>query len=87
MGAQSVTLKSVTDKRTDRQTNKKLNILVASKAAEIRAPTKLGMVIEDLEHVLARLKLLGVRRIVSQLGGPENLGETRRSQLKIHITP
>jgi len=34
------------------------------------------MVIEDFEHVLAPRKLLGVRCIVSPLGGAENLGES-----------
>jgi len=33
------------------------------------------MVIEDFEHVLARRKLFRVRRIVSPLGGADNLGE------------
>ena len=37
---------------------------------------------EDLEHVLAPRKLLGVRRIVLPLGGAENLGETRPLNLK-----
>ena len=43
--------------------------------------TELGMVIEDLEHVLSPLKRLVVWRIVSPLGGTENLGETRPPQL------
>jgi len=42
-------------------------------------------VIEDLEHVLAPLKL-GVWRIVSPLGGAQNLGGTRPPQLKTPLT-
>jgi len=47
--------------KRDGQTGKQKNstFLVIPAAGEIRAPTKLGMVIEDLEHVLALLKLLG----------------------------
>jgi len=45
-------------------------------AGEIQSPTKLGMVIEDLEHFLAPQKLLGVRRTVLPLGGADNLGKT-----------
>ena len=33
------------------------------------------MVIQDLEHALAPVKLFGVRRIVSPVGDAENLGE------------
>jgi len=51
-GEQSLTFKSV----TDRQTNK-LSFLLPRWWVK---STKLGMVIEDLEHVLAPLKLLGV---------------------------
>jgi len=43
-------------------------------------------VIEDLEQVLAPLKRLGVWRIVSPLGGTENLGVTRPRQIKTPIT-
>jgi len=59
-GAQSLTFKSVTNKQTDRQTNKQKNstFLAATAAGEIGAPP--NMVIEDLEHVLAPVKLLGV---------------------------
>ena len=59
-------------------------------AGEIRAPPNLlvpGMVTEDLEHVLAPLKLLGVRRTVSPLGGAKNLEETRHPILKTPVTP
>jgi len=45
------------------------------------------MVIEDLEDVLAPRKLFGVWRIVSLLGGTENLEITRPRQLKTLITP
>jgi len=41
-GAQTVTFKSVTDKQTDRQTDKKLNILATPAAGEIRAPPNLA---------------------------------------------
>ena len=47
-------------------------------------PTKLGMVIEDLAHVHAPQKLLGVWRIVLPPGGAENLGITRPCCLKIN---
>jgi len=45
--------------RTDRQTDKKLNVFDHPGGGWNPNPTKLGMVIEDLEHVLAPLKLLG----------------------------
>ena len=61
-GAQSLTFKSVTNSQTNKQTNKQKNskFLAAPAASEITAPTKLGMAIEDLEHVLAPLKFFGV---------------------------
>ena len=46
------------------------------------SPTKLGMVIEDLEQVLAPPKLLEVWRVVSPLGGADNLGVTIPLNLK-----
>jgi len=49
-GEQSLTFKRVTDRQTNRQTKN---------STEIRAPTKLGMVIEDPEHVLAPRNILG----------------------------
>jgi len=52
-----------------------------------QSPTKLGKVIEDLEHVLEPRKQSGLRRIVLPQGGTENVGETRPSQLKPPITP
>jgi len=61
-GAQSLTFKSVTNKQTDKPTNRqKSQRFDHPCGGEIRAPspTKLGTVIEDLEHVLAPLKLLG----------------------------
>jgi len=65
--AQTLTFTSVTDK----QTIKKLNVFGCPDT------NKLGMVIEDLKHVLlASLTLFGVRLIVLLLGGAENLGET-----------
>ena len=56
-GVEALTLKSVTDKQTNKQT--KLNVLGCPGGGGNPSPTKLGMVIEDLEHVLAPLKLLG----------------------------
>jgi len=57
--AQTLTFKSVTDKQTDRQTDKKLNVFGRPGSWWNPSPTKLGMVIEDLEHVLPPLKHLG----------------------------
>ena len=54
-GAQTLTFKSVTDKQTNRQKNS--TFLTIPAAGEI---TKLGMAIEDLEHVLSPLKRLVV---------------------------
>jgi len=58
--------------RTNRQTNNKQTknstFLIAPDGGWNPNPTKLGIVIEDLEHVLPPLKLLGVRRIISPLG-------------------
>jgi len=52
-GAQSLTFKSVTDKQADRQTNRqKLNVFGHPGGGCKPSPTKLGMVIENLEHVL-----------------------------------
>jgi len=61
MGAQTLTFTSVTNRQTNGQTNKQKNstFSAAPAAGEIPAPTKLGTVIEDIEHVLAPLKLLG----------------------------
>jgi len=46
------------DGQTDRQT-KRLNVFGCPGGGLNLSPTKLGMVIEDLEHVLASPKLLG----------------------------
>ena len=59
-GAESLTFKSVTDKQTNRQTDKKLNVLSHPGGVRNPSPSKLGIVIENLEHVLAPLILLGV---------------------------
>jgi len=67
------------DKQTDRQ---KLNVFGRPGSGWNPSPTKLGMVIEDLKHVLAPVKLFGVRHIVSPLRGAENLAETRHHQPK-----
>ena len=55
-GAQSLTFKSVTNKQTD----KKLNVFGHPGGGSNLNPTKLDMVIEDREHVLAPPKLLEV---------------------------
>ena len=73
------------DEQTDRQTDKKLNVFGHPYGGWNPSQTKLGMVIEDLERVLAPGKLLGVWRKVSLLGGAENLGETRPPQIKTPI--
>jgi len=57
LGAQTLTFKSVTDRQTNRQKNS--TFLATPAAGEIQAPQKLGVVIEDLQHVLAPLNLLG----------------------------
>jgi len=49
LGAQAVIFKSV----TDRQTDKKLNVFSRSGGGRNSSSNKVGMVIEDLEHVLA----------------------------------
>jgi len=66
------------NKQTNRQT-KKLNVLATPAVGEIR--TWHCTVIEDLEHILAPRKRFRVRRIVSPLGGAQNLGGTRLPQL------
>ena len=73
-----------TNKQTDRQTDKKLNVFGHPGGGWNPSPTKLGKVIEDLEaraHSCTS-KTFGVWRIVSPLGGAENLGETRPLNLK-----
>jgi len=40
--------------------NQNSTFLAAPAAGEFRVPTKLGMAIENLEHILAPAKLLGV---------------------------
>jgi len=58
-GEQTLTFKSVTGhKKSDGQT--KINVFRHLGGGLNPSPTKLGMVIEDLEHVLAPLKRLGV---------------------------
>jgi len=56
-GAQSLTFKSVTNKQTNRHTNKKINVFGHPGGGLNPSPTKHGMVIEDLEQVLAPRKL------------------------------
>jgi len=69
------------DKR-DIQTDKKTHRFGRPGSGWNPSPTKLGMVIEDLEHVLAPRKIFGVRGIVSLLRDAENLVETQHHQLK-----
>ena len=57
--AQSLTLNIMTDKQTNKQT-KKLDVFGCPSGGRNLSPIKLGMVIEDLEHVHAPQKLLGV---------------------------
>jgi len=75
------------DGHTDNKTDKKLHVFGHPGGRWNPSPTKLGMVIEDLEHVLAPPKLLGVWRTVLPLGSAENLWITRPRQLKTPITP
>jgi len=61
-GAQSLTFKSETNKQTDtQQTNRhKTQRFWPSRRRVKLEPHQVGMVIEDLEHVLAPLKLLRI---------------------------
>ena len=54
--------------RTNWQTDKKLKCFCRPGGGWNLSPTKLGMVIEDIEHVLAAPKLLCVRCTVSPVG-------------------
>jgi len=57
LGAQTLTFKSVTDAQTNRQ---KTQRFWPPRRRVKSEPHQLGMVIEDREHVLAPLRLLGV---------------------------
>jgi len=81
---QSLTFKSVTDRQTDRQT-KNWNVFGHPGGGWNPSSTKLGMVIEDLKHVLARRKLLGVWRTDSRVRW--KFGGDQTPQLKTPITP
>jgi len=61
-GEQSLTFKSATDRQTNRQTDrqKTQRFWPPRRRMKSEPHQKLGTVIEDLEHVLAPLKLLGV---------------------------
>jgi len=59
-GAQSLTFKSVTDKQTDKHTDKKLNVFWPPRLRAKSEPLKLDTVTEDLEHVLTPRKRFGV---------------------------
>ena len=60
-GAQALTFKRVMGRQKDRQTDKNSRFLAARRPGGgcNPSPTKLGTMIEDLEHVLAPLKRLG----------------------------
>jgi len=76
-GAQALTFKSMPDKQTDKQKNS-------------TSPIKLGTVVEDLEHALAPLKLLGSEwRKVSLLGRSKFVRNPSRSTQNPHnsVTP
>ena len=60
--AQTMSFNNVTDRQTDRQT-KELNVFASPGGARSPSPTKLGMVIEDLEHVLAPPKRFVIRDV------------------------
>jgi len=81
-GAQTLTFKSV----TDRQTDKKLNVFGHPGGGWNPSPTKLGMLIEDPEHVLASQNFWVLMHSFAARGA-ENLGVTRPPQLKTSITP
>ena len=86
-GAQSLTFKSVTDRQTDRHTNKNLTFFGRPGGGWNSSPTKLGTVIRGPRARSCTSKTYGVWRIVSPLGGAENFGITRPRQLKTLITP
>jgi len=86
-GEQTLTFKSMTDRQSVKDkkawwTDKKLNVFRHPGGGWNLSHTKLGMVIEDLEHVLAPLKRLVVWRIVSPLGALKIWGVTRPHQIK-----
>jgi len=66
-GAQTLRFKSVTNKQTARQTESS-TFLAAPAAGEIQTPPNLVVVIDDLEHVLAPLKLLGLTHTFATRG-------------------
>jgi len=78
-GAQSLTSKSMTNKQTDKKCSTFL--FWPHGGGWNLSPTKHGTVIEDLEHVLAPLKLLGVWCTVSLLGGTENKSISPRANV------
>ena len=56
------------DEQTNRQTDKKTQRFWLPRRRVKWSPTKLGMVIEDLEHVLAPLKLWGLTHTFAARG-------------------
>ena len=56
-------------------TYKKLDVLGSPGSPRSPSTTKLGMIIVDLEHVLAPWKCFAIQCIVFPLEGAENLGE------------
>ena len=85
-GAQTLTFRSVTNKQTDRQTNKKLNVLAPRRRVKSE-PQQTWHGNRGLQARSCTSKTVGIRRIVSSVGGAENVVETRPHQLKTHITP
>ena len=59
-GAQTLTFKNVTDRQTNKQKTQRFWPPRRRVKSEPLSPTKLGMVIEDLDHVLPPPQLLGV---------------------------
>jgi len=75
---QTLTFLSVTYKQTD----KKLNVFGCPGGKWDPSPTKLGTVIEDLEHILAPWKLLGVQCTILLPGSAEIQGKPIALKLK-----
>jgi len=64
-----------TNGQTDKHTNKILNVFGRPGGGWSPCPTKFGMVVEDLEHVLVPSKQSELRHILLPLGGVENMGK------------
>jgi len=70
------------DEQTEGQTDKKTQRFWPLRRRLNLSPTKLGMVIEDLEHVLTHPRILGIPCIVAPLWGAENSGTPDPLNLK-----